>query len=584
MNPRPTIESLEAQLAELNRTKDAYETIFREMEDGYAEVDLYGKAEHCNPALCRITGYPPDEICGMDYRDYMSAGTAEKVFQVYNEVFKTGAPKKSFDYEITRKDGSQRIVEISTTLRRNTAGEADGFRVIMRDVTERRVAEKELSKHKSRLEAIFRSVKDAIITVDPNMTIMDANTAAESICGVRSEKLRGQAFTLCQQDCCKACQEVLTDTLKKKEAIREYRVSCSHQDRPHQKVILSSAPLLDQSGDFSGAVLVIRDITRLSNLENELKMRHQFHDIIGKNAKMQEIYKLLEDLADFETTVLITGDSGTGKELVARALHSSGSRSFKPFVAVNCSALAENLLESELFGHVKGAFTGAIRSTQGRFQMAHTGTLLLDEIGDISPRIQLKLLRVLQEKTFERVGDVKEIKVDVRVIACTNQDLKEKVRRGEFREDLYYRLKVVELNIPPLRERKDDLPLLVAHFTRRFEKKFNIEIPGVSDEVMHVFLDYEWPGNVRELEHSLERAAVLCHGRMISLEHIPSEIKVSKPTRKNQRPMTEVGESERILEMLNKTDWNKAKTARLLGIGRNTLYRKVRKYKLTPTA
>jgi transcriptional regulator with GAF, ATPase, and Fis domain len=205
--------------------------------------------------------------------------------------------------------------------------------------------------------------------------------------------------------------------------------------------------------------MVIRDITLLRDLERELRERHQFHKIIGKSKKMQEIYSLLEDLTDLETTVLITGESGTGKDMVARALHYSGQRAFKPFVTVNCSALTESLLESELFGHVKGAFTGAIKDKQGRFQAANGGTILLDEIGDISPFIQMKLLRVLQEKEYERVGESVTRKANVRVVACTNRDLKEKVIKGEFRQDLYYRLKVVEIALPPLRHRLEDMPL-----------------------------------------------------------------------------------------------------------------------------
>jgi transcriptional regulator with PAS, ATPase and Fis domain len=327
-----------------------------------------------------------------------------------------------------------------------------------------------------------------------------------------------------------------------------------------------------------GAVLVVRDITLLRDLERELRERHQFQNIIGRSKKMQDIYRLLEDLANLETTVLITGESGTGKDLVARALHYSGQRAFKPFVTVNCSALTESLLESELFGHVKGAFTGAIKDKQGRFQAANGGTILLDEIGDISPLIQLKLLRVLQEKVFERVGESTPQKVDVRVIACTNKDLKEKVRRGEFRQDLYYRLKVVEVSLPPLRERLEDLPLLVDHFCRSFNERFKKHIEGISSEVLSRFMNYPWPGNVRELEHVMEHAFVLCHGPVITLEHLPSEISSSDKSEKitiSKTRAKEPKQTQEILDALNKTGWNKAKAARLLGIGRRTIYRKI---------
>ncbi len=330
-----------------------------------------------------------------------------------------------------------------------------------------------------------------------------------------------------------------------------------------------------------GAVLSIGDITRLSDLERELKARRTFKNLIGKSRKMQDIYELLEDLADVDTTVLITGESGTGKELVARALHHSGSRASGPMVTVNCSALAEYLLESELFGHVKGAFTGAIGNKEGRFQIAHEGTILLDEIGDISARIQLKLLRVLQEKEFERVGESKPIKVDVRIIACTNQNLREKVRRGEFREDLYYRLKVVEVGLPPLHERPEDIPLLVDHFCEVFNKGFGKNIEGLSDEVLRVFLEYPWRGNVRELENAMEHAFVLCRGRVIDLGQIPSEIREYSGTPWSVPERVSVKGAQEVLEALNKTGWNKAKAARLLGINRRTLYKKLEKFKLS---
>ena len=393
----------------------------------------------------------------------------------------------------------------------------------------------------------------------------------------------GKVFNDCLNLCSRSCHEVLRNSLRNRATIKEYRIECKHHLRPQQTVIVTSSPLLDSGGTFTGTVLVIRDITRLSNLERELRERHHFQNIIGKSRSMQDVYGLLENLADLDTTVLITGESGTGKTLVAKALHHSGRRAFKPIITVNCSALPENLLESELFGHVKGAFTGAIKDAQGRFQAASGGTIVLDEIGDISPRIQLKLLRVLEEKEFERVGESVAIKADARVIACTNRDLKEKVRLGEFREDLYYRLKVVEVPLPPLRERLDDIPLLADHFCRLFNKAFNKGIEGLSDEVYKAFMNYRWPGNVRELEHSIEHAFVLGRGPMILPGHIPDEIKVSKGSKRWIPQRRSVERSEEILAALEMTDWNKAKAARILGIDRSTLYRKIKRYHLTPS-
>jgi PAS domain S-box-containing protein len=436
-------------------------------------------------------------------------------------------------------------------------------------------------RYRGNLEAIFGSLKDAIITVDLEMRVIEANKATKSICGFSAREIIGKGFGEIQTPCHKPCLNVLRETLKTKNTIREYRVECRHQDRSHQVVLLTSSPLTYSGNRFMGVVLVVRDITRLTDLERELKERHQFHNIIGKSEKMQEIYRLLEDLVDTETTVLITGESGTGKELIARALHYGGIRAGNSLVKVNCSVLSENLLESELFGHVKGAFTGAVRDNEGRFQMADGGTIFLDEIGDISPMIQMKLLRVLQEREFERVGDSKPIKVDVRVIVATNRDLREKVRLGEFREDLYYRLKVVEVLLPPLRERREDIPLLVDHFYSLYSKRFKKNIDGISSEVLATFMHHPWPGNIRELEHAIEHAFVLCHGRTITADDLPPEIKGYSEIRSHAPEKKSVDEPQEILRVLNKSGWNKAKAARLLGISRPTIYQKIKEYKLT---
>jgi len=444
--------------------------------------------------------------------------------------------------------------------------------------------ETENERYRRNLDAIFKSLNDGIITVDREMCVIEVNEATKSICGFSPMEIIGKKFTDVLFQCHKPSLKVLKETLKTKKTIREFRVECGHQVRSGQIVLLTSSPLIDRNNRFIGAVLLVRDITRLSDLEEKLKEKHRFHNIIGKSLGMQEIYRLTEYLADTETSVLITGESGTGKELVASAIHHRGKRADKPLVTVNCSALAETLLESELFGHVKGAFTGAIKDKAGRFQLANGGTVFLDEIGDISPIVQLKLLRVLQEKQFERVGDSKTIKVDVRVIAATNRNLKEKIRLGEFREDLYYRLKVVEVAIPPLRKRREDLPLLVNHFCRLFENSFKKKIDGVSDEVLTTFMNYPWPGNVRELQHAIEHAFVICRGRNITLDHLPSEIiEYSKSTRRAHGKKF-VNEPHEILQALDKTDWNKAKAARMLGISRQTIYRKINEFGLAKLA
>lgn len=557
--------------------------IIEQIEDGFLEDDLAGNAVFFNNAYCRILGYARQELQGMNYREYMDKETAQNIYKIYNQVYKTGVACKSVDFNIRTKAGTERCVQISVSLIRDDKGHRSGFRGVVRDITDKKRAEQELEKHRRHLETVFQSVEEGIITVDTRSRVVGANMSAERICGFSEKEIVGRVFTGCPNPCGKACHEALRQSLVHKTSIKDFQIHCRHRHRTQQRVVVTSSPLVERGGKFMGAVLLLRDITKLSGLERELKEQHQFHGIIGKSRRMQEIYDLIDDLGELETTVLITGESGTGKELVARALHFSGPRPFKPFVTVNCSALAENLLESELFGHVRGAFTGAVKDKKGRFEAADGGTLLLDEIGDISHLIQLKLLRVLQEKAFERVGESHSRKVNVRVISSTNCDLKEKVRRGEFREDLYYRLKVVEIRLPALRQRIEDIPLLADHFCGQFNKRFNKNIKALSDEVMGAFMNYRWPGNIRELEHAIEMAFVLCrHRRTITLDHIPPEIRRARHGGPSDRKQGCGDDPAELLRILRRTDGNKAKAARLLGIDRSTLYRRIKRHSLIP--
>jgi len=491
--------------------------------------------------------------------------TGKPSIETASEAVRLGA----YDYltKPVEKDGLLRVT--SQALR---------YRTILEE-KDRIEAEKE--KYRSDLETIFASVQEGIVTVDSQMRVMKANNSFERICDPFSRDIIGKRFDEIAHRCNSACSNVLGEVLQTKKEVRAVRVECRHDKRRRQMVVLTSSPLKassslkDRSDNFTGAVLVIRDVTRESDLERELKERRQFQNIIGKSRKMQLIYELLEDLAHSNTTVLVTGESGTGKELVAGALHYSGNRANNPLVKVNCSALSDSILESELFGHVKGAFTGAVQNKIGRFEMADGGSILLDEIGEISLNVQLKLLRVIQEKEFERVGESKPIKTDIRIIATTNRNLKERVRQNHFREDLYYRLKVVEIPLPPLRNRIGDIPLLVDHFCKLFERRFNKTIEGISGDVLRIFSAYTWTGNVRELEHAIEHAFVLCHSRFITVDHLPPEI---REVHKDQKITPEKESSinlKAIRQALEKTGGNKAKAARLLGINRRTIYRKL---------
>lgn len=441
------------------------------------------------------------------------------------------------------------------------------------------VNEKDLHIYRSNLEAIFKSVKDAIITVDKELNVIETNKAVKNICNFSGIEAKGRPFSSLLNSCKGTCLKALAETIETKRPFEMKRFECKSGKQNKQVASLSTFPLLDSNNRFNGCVMVVKDETRLDNLENKMKVRGQFHNIIGKSKKMQRIYTLIEALSDTQTTVLITGENGTGKELVAEAIHYHKNGK-KPFVVVNCVAISQNLVESELFGHVKGSFTGSTNLRIGKFEMADGGTIFLDEIADISKEMQLRLLRVLQEKEIERVGESRPIKVNVRIITATNQDLRKRIRLGTFREDLYHRLKVLELAIPPLRDRREDIPALVEFFRKKFNKKFNKNIEGISREVENIFNSYNWPGNIRELQHCMEAAYVLCTQSIMTINDLPDEIKDCSKISILTEIEKEGIDQEIVVKALERTLWNKTKAARLLGISRMTMYLKIKKYNL----
>jgi PAS domain S-box-containing protein len=440
----------------------------------------------------------------------------------------------------------------------------------------------EKERYRSHLEAIFRSVQDAILAVDDRLVVTEANEAAREICGVSRDDI-GSPFAPSGHPCGGKFLEILQEVLNEGKVVETRRLECQAEGRPKRVVSVVGSPLRSAREAIAGAVLVVKDETRLDLLERDLGERREFHNLIGKNPAMQQIYSLIEGLANVPTTVLITGETGTGKELVAQALHHRGGRCDGPFVKLNCSALAESLLESELFGHVRGAFTGAFQDKVGRFERADGGTIFLDEIGDIPPGVQARLLRVLQEKEFERVGSSVPVRVDVRIVAATNKDLRERMKRGLFRDDLFYRLNVMEVRLPPLRERKEDIPLLVDHFLKKFNERFQKKIVSVSSDVHKVFDEYSWPGNVRELEHALERAFITCSQPTITVDHLPAELMDFPEDEPFAGKETAVSDREAVLAALRRAGGNKAKAARLLGISRQTIYRKIEEYRIEET-
>ncbi len=448
----------------------------------------------------------------------------------------------------------------------------------------------ENEKFKRYLEAIFSSVSDAIITLDNKLNIVKLNDTAKQWLNVSvTDTLDGINMESYPSEMGKACLQDALQVLSNRQEVCEHQVECRKNDGNIRIISLNAAPLVEDGQDeFSGVVIVARDIT-LPTPATETNSRNKFHGYVGSSQVMQNVYNLIENVGKVDTAVLVTGESGTGKELAAEALHAESGRRDMPLVKIDCAAMPEELLESELFGHRKGAFTGADKNREGRILLADNGTLFLDEIGDISPRMQLRLLRFLQEKTFTPVGQDTPVHVNVRIIAATNVNFNEKVKDGSFREDLYYRLKVVEIKLPPLRDRKGGIPILVHHFLSLFREQLDRNIHRISDQAMDVLSAYSWPGNVRELRHVIERACVLCEGPTISVEHFPDEIlhplhPVTPQTIPTSTSVTTIAtlppyisEEEEIIDILKRARGNKSKAARMLKIDRSTLYRKMQR-------
>jgi PAS domain S-box-containing protein len=556
-----------------------------------------GKLTFVNNAFERFVGQDEEDVLGRDF--FASMGSMDRrILTEWLDHFDPSRPVFDLEVRQARSDGEERWISWTHRAVLNDSNSVVEIQAVGRDVTEHKAAESALARatqekeqYRLNLEATFASIPDAILTVDSGLSVIATNSAAKSLFGFEEARSRGRRLEEVVGDDGNPCVQVLRQVLKTDKPVRGYEIELKTPAMGERMVEINCSPLVDKDRRHAGAVLIVRDISHIADLEKQLQQRHGFRGIVGRSGPMQDIYQLLEQLSSLDSIVLILGESGTGKELVAEALHYGGVRAGKPLIKVNCSALSESLLESELFGHVRGAFTGAVRDKVGRIQAAQGGTLFLDEIGDISPMLQLKLLRFLESREYERVGESKTCTADVRIIAATNADLREAVRRGSFREDLYYRLNVMPVTLPPLRDRQADIPMLTDHFLSMFAENFGKHFDGVSEEVMDLLLTYSWPGNVRELKHALEHACILSPGKTIELRHIRKDlvdqIRSGLP---EPAPVPEPGVPasfmprkpgrEDILAVLGECGGNKVRAARRLGIHRATLYRKLKAWGL----
>lgn len=437
-------------------------------------------------------------------------------------------------------------------------------------------------QHDSTTDAILDSIADGVFTVDEHWRIRSFNRAAEEITGIPRNEAVGQRCcevfraSICETSC------ALRHTRETGEPIINKLIYIINSDGDRIPVSISTAILKDAHGNVIGGVETFRDLSSIERLRREIEGRYTFHDIVSKNARMLQIFDILPAIAESDSTVLIEGESGTGKELIARAIHELSTHRNGPVVTVNCSALPDTLLEAELFGYKAGAFTDARRDKLGRFALADGGTIFLDEIGDISPALQVRLLRVLQERTYEPLGGTETKTASARVIAATNRNLMKLVKAGTFRQDLYYRINVIRIELPPLRQRKEDIPLLVEHFLRFFNSLKNKTISDISAEALAILMDHDFPGNVRELQNVIEHAFVLCRGGVIILDDLPDYLRPASEDRLPVVPSLEALEARLIVATLRKHGWNRTAASAELGMHKTTLWRKMKRHNIKP--
>jgi len=555
--------------------------------DGIAVIS---KDQHIivfNEAASRITGYTEDEVIGNSFEILFKKNIDDRKFIL--ESLENNLAFSNLSINFTDSKGHIKNVLASfTPIKRD--GNVLSVVFVFRDTKEmlslaEEIQQKtsELIDQKNKLDAIFNSNIEGTFTIDNDWNVTSFNSSAEKVTGYKkSEAIGKKCWEIFNSPICRnGCH--MEQTLQKGKVMIGNELEILHKSGKKVPIKVNSNILINNKNEKIGAVETFLDMSEIKNLSAHLSEFFKYENIVGRNKEIQQIFSVLESVSQTDSSVLITGESGTGKELAARAIHLNSSRKTGPFIAVNCSAFVESLIESELFGHEKGAFTGAIKTKIGKFELAQNGTLFLDEIGDLTTTVQTKLLRVLETREFERVGGNKIIKLNARIIAATNKNLSEEIASARFREDLYYRINVINIHLPPLRERMDDFPLIVNHFIEIFNKKFNKNIKQFSSEAFDILLDYNWQGNIRELENVIEHCFVLCNGDVIQVECLPKKLRELKkssisPVNSDSSKGFKDAEKEFIISILERNAYNRTQTAKELNINTSTLWRKMKKF------
>jgi len=532
--------------------------IMDSVADGVFTVDSEMRIASFNRAAELLTGIKRENAIGKQCHEIFRSSLCESACPV-REAIKKGKPITNREVTITNNDGNQVPVSVSASILYNDAGDPIGGVETMRSM--------------KRIYAIMDSVADGLFTVDEGMHITHFNKAAEEITGVSaSEALGRPCYEIFKSEACTGACPMVEAIATGQSIQREVEIS----DRKGRKKLISvsASTLYDATGNVMGGVETVRDLTPITAIKEEIREKYSFRSLVSRNPAMRRLFDVMEDIAASNATVFLNGESGTGKELFARAIHDLSPRREGPMVIVNCGALPETLLESEIFGVRKGAFTGATENRPGRLELCSGGTFFLDEIGDLPLPLQVKLLRVLENHEFQPLGARSPIKADVRFITATHRNLEEMVAEGTFRQDLYFRINIVTLNIPPLRDRREDIPLLVDMALQRFNLTYNKKVRSVSPEVLKLLLTHSFPGNVRELLNLIEQSVILCRGTEITPDHLPTNfLGQTHEQAQNTRRSGKIPTAADLNALLNRYSGNRAEVARELNIDRTTLWR-----------
>jgi PAS domain S-box-containing protein len=577
--------------------KNFYPSILESIAEGIVVIGIDKKILFMNKMAKGLIGLHDEVVEGMQCSDIINTDLCSKNCPLGSRDSNISCSQASYFMNINLHKKNESSVPLCLNVAPlsdsggNIVGIIENFRPMSEAIRAIESLEKSnivLAQEKNKISSIINSLADGVFTVDKELRITSFNKGMENLTGLKESDVIGRSCRdiLHADNCAGDCP--FSYALKNGYGRANVMERIEGKGNNVFPVLISTAFLKDGAQDI-GLIATVRDASEIENLRKEINDRYNFSNIIGKSVSIQQIFELIEALGETDCAVLIEGESGTGKELVARAIHHESDRRNKPFIKVNCSAIVEGLFESELFGHVKGAFTGAIKDKMGKFELADGGTIFLDEIGEMPMALQSKLLRVIQDKEFEKVGDTKTVKVDVRVIAATNRNLKDEIRNNNFREDLYYRLCIIPIKMPPLRERKEDIPLLVNHFM----EKCSLKIPNkqkiieVTATALSSLMDYDWPGNIRELENAIEHAYIRSKTNRIDNNALPHSITGNNWKEVPDTITGEIKEEEmeklHIKALLKKYGGNKTRIAKDLGLSRTTLWRRFKKHNLHET-